>query len=93
MSTSVQQSSHHSVAAKVKAIVIDALHVENLADRVTQETYLENLGLDSLNIVDVLLGIEAEFGTVFNEDELDFAPLETVGTLSTFVLKTLQAKG
>ena len=47
------------VTAKVKTIVIEALHAQKSANEITDETYLGNLGLDSLNIVDILLGIEA----------------------------------
>ncbi len=91
MTTSAQNMSRDDVTAKVKTIVAEALHAQKMANQMTEETYLENLGLDSLNIVDILLGIETEFGIIFDEDELDLAPLETIGTLVSFVMENLDS--
>lgn len=93
MTKSTQDLSRDDVIAKVKTIVAEALHAQKAANAMTEETYLENLGLDSMNIVDVLLGVETEFGIVFDEDELDLAPLESIGTLVEFIMKTLDADG
>lgn len=93
MSTTAQNLSCDDVAAKVKTIVAEALHAQKMVNQMTENTYLENLGLDSLNIVDILLGIETEFGITFDEDELDLAPLQTIGTLITFVKDNLETNG
>lgn len=76
------------VTAKVKTIVIEALHAQKSANEITDETYLGNLGLDSLNIVDILLGIETEFDVAFDDEELDLSALETLGSLVRFVMDT-----
>jgi len=90
MAISTQNLSRDEVTVKVKTILAEAFHTQKKLNQMTEDTYLENLGLDSLNIVDVLLGVEAEFGIVFDEDELDLAPLETVGTLVTFIMDNLE---
>jgi len=78
------------VTRQVKAIVVEALHAQKMSNDIGAETYLENLGLDSLNIVDVFLGIERDFSVEFDDEELDLSVVETVGSLVEFVLK---AKG
>ncbi len=82
--------SRADVVGQVRDIVVEALRAQKMANSIGEETYLENLGLDSLNIVDVFLGIEQKFGVEFDDEELDLSVLETVGTLADFVM---QAKG
>lgn len=86
MKTSQQALSRNAITEQVKAIVIEALHAQKMADQITEETYLENLGLDSLNIVDILLGIERDFDIAFDDEELDLSVLESVGSLVEFVV-------
>ena len=81
------------VFQKVKDIVIDALHAQGAANEINEDTYLGNLGLDSLNVVDVLLGLERDFDISFDDDELDFEALETLGSLTDFVLQSVGHNG
>lgn len=91
MSQAAATLSHDDVVEKVKAIVTEALHIRKTDNQLSEDTYLENLGLDSLNIVNVILALEAEFGIAFDEEELDLEPLESVGTLVAFVMENQAA--
>lgn len=91
MTATAQTMSRDEVTEKVKAIVIEALHAQKMANEITDETFLGTLGLDSLNIVDILLGLETEFGVAFDEEELDFEALETLGSLVGFVVDAQKA--
>jgi acyl carrier protein len=54
-------------AAKVKSIVIDHLGVE--ADKVTEEaSFIDDLGADSLDIVELVMAFEEEFGVEIPDD-------------------------
>jgi acyl carrier protein len=54
-------------AAKVKTIVIDHLGVE--ADKVTEEaSFIDDLGADSLDIVELVMAFEEEFGVEIPDD-------------------------
>lgn len=65
-----------SVAERVKRVIAGELGVE--ADRVTPEAKLvDDLGADSLDVVEMTMGLEEEFGIVI-EDEA-WEDLETVG--------------
>ena len=57
------------VLEKVKAILAEQFDVEE--DKVTADTDLqEDLGADSLDVVDLLMSIEDEFGVEVPDDEI-----------------------
>ena len=56
-----------SVAEKVKSIIVEQLGVE--ADEVTSEaSFTEDLGADSLDIVELVMAFEEEFGVEIPDD-------------------------
>ena len=58
------------VLEKVKAILAEQFDVEE--DKVTADTDLqEDLGADSLDVVDLLMSIEDEFGVEVPDDEIE----------------------
>jgi acyl carrier protein len=78
--------SRDAVILTIKGIVRDALHLQSDPAQLADDTRLDTLGLDSLNIVDILLGLERAFDVVFDEADLDFSILDSVSTLADFVL-------
>lgn len=70
------------VLEKVKAILAEQFDVEE--DKVTADTDLqEDLGADSLDVVDLLMSIEDEFGVEVPDDEIE--NIKTVGTLVSYI--------
>ena len=70
------------VLEKVKAILAEQFDVEE--DKVTADTDLqEDLGADSLDVVDVLMSIEDEFGVEVPDDEIE--NIKTVGSLVSYI--------
>lgn len=54
---------------KVKQLIADQLYIS--ADEVSAESkFVEDLGADSLDIVQMLIAMENEFGVSFDDDEL-----------------------
>lgn len=51
---------------KVKDIVVDALEVD--PDSVTEETKFSDLNADSLDMLEVVMGIQDEFGLEIDSD-------------------------
>jgi acyl carrier protein len=80
-----------AVLLAIKGIVQDALHLQTAPAELADDTRLDTLGLDSLNIVDILLGMERAFDVAFDEADLDFSILESVSTLADFVLAARSA--
>lgn len=83
--------SRDAVILTIKGIVQDALHLQGDPAEMADDTRLDSLGLDSLNIVDILLGMERAFDVAFDEADLDFSILESVSSLADFVLASRSA--
>lgn len=57
-----------SIEAKVKQIVIDQLGVS--AEEVKPEaSFVEDLGADSLDLTELIMAMEEEFGTEIDDDD------------------------
>ncbi|CAB1129111.1 acyl carrier protein [Candidatus Hydrogenisulfobacillus filiaventi] len=58
------------VFEKVKEIIVDQLGVEE--DEVTPEaSFIDDLGADSLDIVELIMALEEEFGLEIPDDEAE----------------------
>ena len=70
------------VLEKVKAILAEQFDVEE--DKITADTDLqEDLGADSLDVVDLLMSIEDEFEIEIPDDEIE--NIKTVGALVSYI--------
>ena len=78
-----------SVADKVKEIVVQQLGVAE--EQVTQEAkFIEDLGADSLDQVELVMALEEEFGADIPDEEAE--KLTTVGDAVKYI-EGVQAKG
>ena len=72
--------------AKIKEIIINELGVE--ADKVTPEaSFVEDLGADSLDTVELVMAFEEEFGIEIPDEDAE--QLQTVGD----AIKYMKSKG
>ena len=70
------------VLEKVKAIIAEQFDVEE--DKITADTDLqEDLGADSLDVVDLLMSIEDEFEVEVPDEEIE--NIKTVGSLVSYI--------
>lgn len=70
------------VLDKIKDIVVDQLSVD--ADKVTMEASItEDLGADSLDIVDLVMAIEEEFGMKISDDVVE--NIKTIGDIVNYI--------
>ena len=70
------------VLEKVKAILSEQFDVEE--DKITADTDLqEDLGADSLDVVDLLMSIEDEFEVEVPDEEIE--NIKTVGSLVSYI--------
>ena len=71
-----------SVQARVKEIVCEQLGVS--AEEVTPEaSFIEDLGADSLDIVELVMALEEEFGQEIPDEEAE--KLQSVGDVVKFI--------
>jgi acyl carrier protein len=70
------------VFEKVQAILAEQFDVEE--DKIVEDTNLQDdLGADSLDVVDLLMSIEDEFEIEIPDDEIE--NLKTVGSLVSYI--------
>ena len=70
------------VLEKVKAILAEQFDVEE--DKITADTDLqEDLGADSLDVVDLLMSIEDEIDVEVPDEEIE--NIKTVGALGSYI--------
>ena len=70
------------VLEKLKAILAEQFDVEE--EKITAETDLqEDLGADSLDVVDLLMSIEDEFDIEIPDEEIE--NIKTVGALVSYI--------
>ena len=75
-----------TVQPKVKEVIVEQLVVD--PDRVKIEaSFIDDLGADSLDIVELVMAMEEEFGIEIPDEDAE--KLKTVGDVSNY----LQAKG
>ena len=67
---------------KLKELVVDQLGVDD--DEVTTEaTIQEDLGADSLDLVDLVMSVEEEFGVKVADEDLE--NIKTVGDIVNYI--------
>ncbi len=66
---------------KIKAIIVDKLSVD--PEEVAMETTFDDLGADSLDIVEIVMAIEEEFDVEIADDEAEQA--KSVGDVVTYI--------
>jgi acyl carrier protein len=77
-----------TIEQRVKEIIVEQLGVN--ADQVTQEAkFIEDLGADSLDIVELVMALEEEFGNEIPDEQAE--KLLTVGDVVKYI-EDLQQK-
>ncbi len=67
---------------RVKAVIVDQLSVE--ADEVTLESsFVDDLGADSLDVVELIMGLETEFDIEIPDEEAE--KISTVGDAVDYI--------
>jgi acyl carrier protein len=73
-----------SVAERVKKIIVDQLGVN--AEQVTEEaSFIDDLGADSLDTVELVMALEEEFGMEIPDEEAE--KISTVKTAIDYIEK------
>lgn len=70
------------ILEKVKSIVASQLRME-ISDIADDASIIEDLGADSLDIVDIIMAFESEFGSAIPEE--DIASLRTISDMADYI--------
>jgi len=83
-----EEDTRMEVEAKVKEIIVQQLGVD--ADKVTPEaSFVDDLGADSLDVVELVMAFEEEFGVEIPDEEAE--KIATVKDANEFLKKKLES--
>ncbi|NVO12135.1 MAG: acyl carrier protein [Bacteroidales bacterium] len=78
------------IGEKLSRILADVKEDDSIINKINDSTDLINdLGLDSLQMINFLLKIEDEFNIEFDFDNLDFSLMLSFGRLTKFIEKQI----
>ena len=77
-----------SLEQRVQEIIVEQLGV-SAEEAVPQASFIEDLGADSLDIVELVMAMEEEFGVEIPED--DSEKLQTFGDVVAYLREKLEA--
>lgn len=71
-----------AILEKIKGVVADKLDADP-ADVVDTASFIDDLGADSLDVVELIMGLEDEFGIEISDEEAE--GIRTVGDAVRFI--------
>ncbi len=74
------------ITAKVKAIIVDKLGVDE-SEVVTEASFTNDLGADSLDTVELIMEFEKEFNITIPDDQAE--KIGTVGDAISYIEKSI----
>lgn len=81
--------SRSELRRKIKAILVDRLKLDRAPESIGDDEALfgaEGLGLDSIDALELVLGVEQEFGVKIENEEVGMEALSSVAGLAEFIL-------
>lgn len=76
---------HDEIMDKVKTVIVDQLGVDE-ADVTDDASFVDDLNADSLDIVELVMALEEEFGISIPDEEAE--SIKTVGDAIAFIEKS-----
>lgn len=81
------------VADRIRSIVAEILRIDATDAQISEETNLYELGLESLNVVELLTQIEIAYDITIDVEDLSAELFNRFGTLVDFVQRKLDERG
>ena len=85
------QSVEADLQSRIVALVKGILEQNSITAEVTPDAKLVDIGLTSVDMVNLMLGVEAEFDFTIPQDEITPDNFQSVATLERMVAKELRA--
>jgi len=78
---------------RLKQMIVDRLFLKLAPEEIQEDkSLIETYGVDSVSLLELVVGIEEEFGVVIGDREFKVANFETVATLAGFVRSKLESE-
>lgn len=72
-----------TILEKTKDVIVDQLNVDE-TDVVEDAAFIDDLGADSLDLVELVMALEQEFGVTIPDEEVE--SIKTVGDAVNFII-------
>ncbi len=72
-----------TILEKTKEVIVDQLNVDE-TDVVEDAAFIDDLGADSLDLVELVMALEQEFGVTIPDEEVE--SIKTVGDAVNFII-------
>jgi acyl carrier protein len=86
------QTSSRSVQDRILALVKDILRQNAIAAEVSPESRLVDVGLTSMDMVNLMLGVEAEFDFTIPQNQITPENFQSVKTLELMIVSQMQTE-
>jgi len=79
-----------SVEDRLKRIIVERLFMKICPAELEEEkSLIDDYGVDSVSLLELVVGLEEEFGVVVDDEDFDVAYFQTVSALAAFVRNKL----
>jgi acyl carrier protein len=86
------QASHANVQSRLRALVAAILEQNAIAVELDPQSRLVDVGLTSMDMVNLMLGVEAEFDFTIPQSEITPENFQSIRTLELMVVNQLQSE-
>lgn len=83
----VEAAADTELKEKIKGLIVERLKLEIEPSEIsdTEPLFGEGLGLDSIDALELVLGLEQQFGVKIEDEEVGAEALSSVDTLARFI--------
>ncbi len=82
----------NEIKDRLRYIFVQALRLHRTPESIPDENLTSELGLDSINSLEVLIWVENEFGIQIDDEDLSVALINSLDVLAAYVENKLLAK-
>lgn len=77
---------------KLRRIIVESLRLDRAPETIPDQDLVAELGLDSINSLEVLIWVENEFGIQIDDEDLSVSLINSLEVLTNYVQNKLGAK-
>jgi acyl carrier protein len=84
----MEDAAHQALKSRLKQILVERLKLERSADSIGDDEALfgpDGLGLDSIDALELVLGVEQELGVQIGNEEVATEALASIDQLASFL--------
>lgn len=80
-----------SIEQTIKEIMVERLFLKMQADEISDDALLmEELGVDSVSVFEIVVGLEEVYGITFEDDEFQIETFRTPKSIADYVRKKME---